>query len=183
MIKLSKVQFSQAIEAADAANVKKAPRAVQNQNRTSRFILTALIAALGIGAGWIGGRVLNRSNDSAITDSPSAASSESAVPGSQLQSDSRHGKRAATEEKPDTSLEAAPEGEQPVIEPESRAMGVKSREIPPKVPRIEKDEESDKAAAEDPSKEIGREALRKMSKENRKMQRGQSNKNEKDDRP
>lgn len=62
-------------------------------------------------------------------------------------------------------------------------MGVKSREIPPKVPRIEKDEESDKAAAEDPSKEIGREALRKMSKENRKMQRVQTNKNENDDRP
>jgi hypothetical protein len=47
---------------------------------------------------------------------------------------------------------------------------------------VEKEEEVDKPATEDPSKEIGRDALKKMSKEIKKTKRASGNKNENEDR-
>ncbi len=56
------------------------------------------------------------------------------------------------------------------------------REAPPKTPKVEKEDGPDTPTAEDPAKEIGRQAVKKMSKEVKRMKRGLANKNENEDR-
>lgn len=185
MLRLSKVQFSRAIEGSDVTTDKNAPLYAQNQSqRTSRFLVTALVVALGIGVGWMGGKVLNgRMSHSTTAATPNDVSTgDNPAPISQPRPESRPVKRAATPETPATPSQPAPEIEQAVIASESRPKEAEPREAPPKVPSVEKDEEADKPTADDPSKEIGQEALKKMAKEIKKVKRAPGNKNENEDR-
>jgi hypothetical protein len=47
---------------------------------------------------------------------------------------------------------------------------------------VDKDDGPETPTAEDPAKEIGRQAVKKMSKEVKRMKRGLANKNENEDR-
>jgi hypothetical protein len=47
---------------------------------------------------------------------------------------------------------------------------------------VDKDDGPETPTAEDPAKEIGRQAVKKMSKEVKRMKRGSANKNENEDR-
>jgi hypothetical protein len=199
MLRLSKTQFSRAIEGSDVPTDKnsiersdaptdeQAPLSAQNRpRRTSKVLLTALVVALGVGAGWVGGKVLN-GRMSHSTAAPSNVSGDNSAPNAQPQPESRTGKPAATPDNAATTSQPAPEVEQPGVVSDSRPKEAEPKEAepkeaPPKVPRVEKDEEVDKPATEDPSKEIGREALKKMSKEIKKTKRASGNKNEDQDR-
>lgn len=185
MLRLSKKQFSRAIEGSDVTADKNAPGApivAHNQStRTSKFLVTGLVVALGIGAGWIGGKVLNgrMSHSTAASPSSGVLTGDNPAVISHPQPESRPVKRADTPEKP---LLPVPEVEQPAVASESQPKEAEPKDAPPKVPRVEKEEEADKATAEEPSKEIGREALKKMSKETKKSKRAPGNKNENEDR-
>jgi hypothetical protein len=203
MLRLSKIQFSRAIEGSGVTNDTNTPPYPQNAQkqprRTSKFLVTALVVALGIGAGWVGGKVLNgRMSHSTDAVTPGDVSTgDNPAPTSEPQPESRPAKHAETPEKSVTQSQPAPEDEQPAVAPETRPKESKEAEskeaeskeaeskkaepkkaesregesregepkAPPKVPRVEKEEEADKAAAEDPSKEIGRKALKKINKE------------------
>jgi len=78
--------------------------------------------------------------------------------------------------------EPTPEYEQPVVASEPRPKEPEPREAPPKTPKVEKEDGPDTPTAEDPAKEIGRQAVKKMSKEVKRMKRGLANKNENEDR-
>jgi uncharacterized protein involved in copper resistance len=78
--------------------------------------------------------------------------------------------------------ELTPESEQPVVASEPRAKETEPGEAPPKTPKVDKDDVPETPTAEDPAKEIGRQAVKKMSKEVKKMKRGLANKNENEDR-
>src|SRR5207247_1056531 len=75
--------------------------------------------------------------------------------------------------------ESANESEQPVVasEPRARESEPKDapREAPPKTPKVDKDDGPETPTAEDPAKEIGRQAVKKMLKEVKRMQRGLAN--------
>ena len=151
------------------------PSAPQKPKRASKLILTALIAIIGIAAGWIGGKVLN----GRLGVAPAAAlpidatvdpasptnshASESATPAKHISDGENH---AASRSKADR------DDEEPVVAAEPASKTAASREVPPKIPRIEKEEEADATAGEDPSKEIGRSALKKIKKETRKAKKG-----------
>jgi outer membrane biosynthesis protein TonB len=178
MLRLSKIQFSRAIEGSGVTNDTNRPPYAQNAQkqprRISKFLVTALVVALGIGAGWVGGKVLNgRMSHSTDAVAPGDVSTgDNPAPTSEPQPESRPAKHAETPEKSVTPSQPAPEDEQPAVAPETRPKDPKEAEskeaepkAPPKVPRVEKEEEADKAAAEDPSKEIGRKALKKINKE------------------
>jgi hypothetical protein len=152
------------------------PSAPPRPKRASKIILTGFIVIIGIAAGWIGGRVLN----GRLGVSPAAAppidatvdpasptnnsrAPESATPAKRDPDDQNH---AASRSKADR------ENEGPDVAAESPAKPAASREAPPKVLRIEKEEEADAAAGEDPSKEIGRSALKKIKKETKKGKKG-----------
>ena len=151
------------------------PSLPSKPKRGAKFILTALIAIIGIGAGWIGGRVLNGrlgvppAAAPAIdaTGEPASATNsralESATPAKRDSDGENH---AASRSKADRN------DEQPVIAVEPPPKPAASREAPPKVPRVEKEEEADGTAGEDPSKEIGRSALKKIKKETKKGKKG-----------
>lgn len=177
MLRLSKVRFNRAIEGSGVTTDKNPPidpqtssRDAQNGfGRTSKFLVTAVIVALGIAAGWVGGRVLNSrtapstaampSTDVPDGDNPAPAAHAPAEPGSQP------AKHAETPDKPVTPEQPAAEGEQSVVESESRPKEAELKKAPPEVPRVDKEEEADKPSA-DPSKEIGRKALKEMDNKN-----------------
>lgn len=150
------------------------PSAPQKPKRASKFILTALIAIIGIGAGWIGGRVLNGRLSVAPAATPpidatvdpasptNSRAPESATPAKRDSDGENH---AASRSKADR------DDEDPVVAAEPPPKTAASREAPPKVPRIEKEEEADATAGGDPSKEIGRSALKKIKKETRKAKK------------
>lgn len=189
MLRLSKGQFSRAIEGSDVTtDPNAAPYAQKQPRRSSKYLVTALVVALGIGAGWVGGKVLN-GRMSHAPNAPAAAdvsTGDNPAPTSQPQPESRSVMRADTAEKPVTSAPPAPDVEQPAVAPEPRPKESKEAEAkevepkaPPKVPRVEKDEEAEKAG-EDPSKEIGRKALKKINKDINNMNgNSPGNKNEK----
>jgi len=146
--------------------------------RASKFILTALIAIIGIGAGWIGGRVLNGRLGvapaaappiDATVDPASPANSRAPESATPARRDSDGENHAGSRSKADR------DDEEPVIAAEPPPKAAASREAPPKVLRIEKEEEAGAAVGEDPSKEIGRSALKKIRKETRKAKKGDPN--------
>jgi len=181
MLPLSKERFSRAIEGSDRTPEADPPAGVQSPSRRiSRFVVIAMIVAVGIGAGWAGGKFLNgrmnRSTAAALPgDVPAGDNSASETqphPGaSQPQPESQNAKVAETTEKPVTAEPPLPE-EQPVTGSESRTREVDSKKeadskgAPPAVPRVEKEEEAADKAAEDPAKEIGRKALKEMNNKN-----------------
>lgn len=190
MLRLSKRQFSRAIEGKSGiANTPVMPperngqvRSSNKSKRASKVIVTALMVFLGIGAGWMGGKALNARSHSTDATTPSdVPTGDNPASTGQSQPESRPIKHAATETAT-TPPEPAPEVEQPTIPTEPRPKEAEPKEAPPKVPRVEKDEEADKPTPEDPSKAVGREALKKMAKETKKMQRGPGNKNGSEDR-
>ena len=181
MRRLSKVQFNRAIEGKpDMRTEAETPTSAPNKpNRASRMMVTALVVAFGIGAGWIGGKVLSRR----ISNSPAAApASDASVgdpstsPSAQSQAPSKRTSAGAPPSQP------TPESEQPVVAPEPRPKEPEPREAPPKTPKVDKDDGPETPTAEDPAKEIGRQAVKKMSKEVKRMKRGSANKNENEDR-
>ena len=102
------------------------------------------------------------------------SSGDNPAPSSQPQPESRPGKRAEApeKEKTDTPSQPTSEAEQPLVPKEKPPVTKEpapkeaaSGEAPPKVPKVDKEEEADKPTAEDPSKEIGRKALKKINKE------------------
>jgi len=187
MRRLSKIQFNRAIEGkpvmtTEAETPTSAPI---KSKRTSRMIVTVLVMVVGIGAGWIGGKVLSRR----MTNSPAAAPASDAsaedpstvLPPPQSQPPSKHTSAVAA-----SPSEPASESEQPEVasEPRARESQPKDapREAPPKTPKVDKDDGPETSTAEDPAKEIGRQAVKKMSKEIKRMKQGLANKNENQDR-
>jgi hypothetical protein len=185
MRRLSKVQFNRAIEGKpDMRTEAETPTSAPNKpNRASRMMVTALVVAFGIGAGWIGGKVLSRrmSNPSAATPASDASAGDPSTalspPSAQSQPAS---KRTSAVTAPPS--EPTPESEQPVGASEPRPKEPEPREAPPKTPKVDKDDGPETPTAEDPAKEIGRQAVKKMSKEVKRMKRGLANKNENEDR-
>jgi len=151
------------------------PSAQPKPKRASKFILTALIAIIGIGAGWIGGKVLNGRLDVAPAAAPPIDSTvdaasptnsrgpEAATPAKHSSDGENH---SASRSKPDR------DEEEPAVAAELPPKAAPSRQAPPKIPRIEKEEEADATVGEDPSKEIGRSALKKIKKETKKAKKG-----------
>jgi hypothetical protein len=131
--------------------------------RKSRLATTALIVVFGLGVGWIAGKFISRSPIESTPATDVSAGIDSAAP-SQGQSQSRppakHDSGAETSTSPPTSpLVPAP----PVVRSET----------PPEVQRVEKEEEpAVEPPTEESEKEVGPEALKKISKEIRKMHRG-----------
>ena len=183
MVRLSKSQFGRAIEARSVrAPEGHSVRSRPPSKRASKILITALIATLGIGAGWIGGKVINgrisRTPAAAPPSDPSIA--EKPAPTPQPSESPQPAKRnSGAENAPNSRSESTAEVEEPLRAPEPPKEAA-SKEAPPKVPRVDKEEETDKTTAEDPSKEIGRKALKKMSKEIQKSKRDPANKNEND---
>jgi len=185
MRRLSKVQFNRAIEKSkpDMTTEAETPTsAPSNSKRASRMIVTALVVVVGIGAGWIGGKVLSRrmSSSPAATPASDASSGDPStvlsLPSHQSQPAS---KRTSAVAAPPSEL--TPESEQPEVASEARRKEPEPREAPPKTPKVDKDDGPETPTAEDPAKEISRQAVKKMSKEVKKMKRGLANKNENED--
>jgi hypothetical protein len=175
MLPLSKERFSRAIEGSDRTPEADPPVGVQSPSRRiSRFVVIALIVAVGIGAGWAGGKFLNgRMNRSTAAALPgdvpagdnSASETQPHPVASQPQPESQNAKVAETTEKPVTPNQPAPDTEKPVTAaPDTPPKEVEPKKTPPEVPQVEKDEDSDKPT-EDPAKEIGRKALKKINRE------------------
>jgi hypothetical protein len=148
------------------------------------MIVTALVVVVGIGAGWIGGKILSRrmSNSPAAapaSDAP-AGDPSTALPSPQSQPPS---KRTSTEVAPPSP--PTPESDQPGVASEPRAREPEPkdapREAPPKTPKVDKEDGPETPTAEDPAKEIGRQAVKKMSQDVKRMKRGLANKNENQD--
>jgi hypothetical protein len=149
------------------------PSAPPRRKRASKIILTTFIVIIGIAAGWIGGRVLNGRLGVAPAAAPpidatvdpasptNSRAPESATPAKHISDGENHAASRSKADRDDEEPEIA-------AEPPPKA----SREVPPKIPRIEKEEEADATAGEDPSKEIGRSALKKIKKETRKAKKG-----------
>jgi len=151
------------------------PSSPPKPKRASKLILTTLIVIVGIGAGWIGGRVLNGRLGvapaaappiDATVDPASLSNSRAPESATPAKRDSDGENHAASRSKADRDEEA------PVVAVEPPPKAAASREAPPKVPRVEKEEEADATVGEDPSKEIGRSALKKIKKETRKAKKG-----------
>ena len=151
------------------------PSAPPKANRASKFILIALIAIIGIGAGWIGGKVLNGRLSVAPAAAPAIdATTEPVMPPNSQSSESVSPAKRNTpgENGPAARSKGDPEDEEPVVAADPPSKAAASRETPPKVLRIEKEEEAGAGVAEDPSKEIGRSALKKIKKETKKGKKG-----------
>jgi hypothetical protein len=146
------------------------PSPTPKPKRASKIILTALIAIIGIGAGWIGGKALNGRLGAAPAGAPGLdASSEQISPNnSQAPESASAAKHNADAD--DRSVSRS-KGDQQEVTAESAPKEAAPTEAPPKVPRIEKEEEADAVGGEDPSKEIGRSALKKIRKETRKAKK------------
>jgi len=152
------------------------PSAPPRPKRASKIILTTFIVIIGIAAGWIGGKVLNGRLGVApaaappidATVEPVSPTNNSRVPESAppAKRDSDGENHAASRSKADR------DDEEPMVAAEPPSKAAASREAPPKVPRVEKEEEAGTAVGEDPSKEIGRSALKKIRKETRKAKKG-----------
>ncbi|MFY9557514.1 MAG: hypothetical protein WAV47_22620 [Blastocatellia bacterium] len=168
----------------EAARFEGPPRHPANPGRASRITTVALVVAFGLGAGWIGGKTLG--SRFMHSDSAPVETQPQIVPGGAnstplSQPDPRNGSE------PDKQVSGAdtaaprvePEVEKPALQPEPH------KELP-KVPKVDKDEEAEKAVDEPPTKEqtekeIGSKALDKIQKDNEKMRRGKKikqNKNE-----
>lgn len=151
------------------------PSPTRKPKRASKLILTTLIVIIGIGAGWIGGKVLNgRLGVAPAAAPPIDAAIEPASPtNSQAHESATPAKRDSDGENHAASRSKADrDDEEPVVAVEPPPKTAASREAPPKVPRVEKEEEADATAGEDPSKEIGRSALKKIKKEMKKAKKG-----------
>ena len=184
MRRLSKVQFNRAIEGKpDMRTEAETPTSAPNKpNRASRMMVTALVVVVGIGAGWIGGKVLSRRMSSSPAAAP-ASDASSGDPSTGLSLPSHQSQPASKR----TSVVAAPPSEltpgseQPVVASEPRAKETEPGEAPPKTPKVDKDDGPETPTAEDPAKGIGRQAVKKLSKEVQRMKRGLANKNENED--
>lgn len=151
------------------------PSAPPRPKRASKIILTTFIVIIGIAAGWIGGKVLNGRLGVAPAAAPpidatvdpasptNSRATESATPAKRDSDGENH---AASRSKADR------DDEEPVVAAEPPPKAAASREAPPKVLRIEKEEEAGAGVGEDPSKEIGRSALKKIKKETKKAKKG-----------
>jgi hypothetical protein len=185
MRRLSKVQFNRAIEGKSVMTAEAdTPTSAPNKSkRASRMIATALVVVVGIGAGWIGGKVLSRRMSSSPAAAPASDASAGdpstalSLPSPQSQPPTKRTSAVAA-----SPSEPTPESEQPVVASEPRPKEPEPREAPPKTPKVEKEDGPDTPTAEDPAKEIGRQAVKKMSKEVKRMKRGLANKNENEDR-
>ena len=187
MRRLSKVQFNRAIEGNPVmtTEAETATSAPNKSKRASRMIVTALVVVVGIGAGWIGGNVLSRrmsnspaaapASDASAGDPSTALPSPSPSPQSQAPSKRTSGVVASPSE-------PTPESKQPEVASEHRAKEPEPNDAPPKTPKVDKDDGPETPTAEDPAKEIGRQAVKKMSQEVKRMKRGLANKNENEDR-
>ena len=175
MLRLSKERFSRAIEASNVTTETNPPLGAQSRSRRiSKFAVIALIVAVGIGAGWVGGRFLNgRMNRSTAAALPgdvpagdhSVSEAQPHTGDAQPQPGSQNDKVADPTEKPVTPNQPAPDTEKPVTAaPDTPPKEVEPKKTPPEVPQVEKDEDSDKPT-EDPAKEIGRKALKKINRE------------------
>ena len=181
MRRLSKVQFNRAIKGkpvmtTEAETPTSAP---SKSNPASRMMVTVLVVVVGIGAGWIGGNVLSRrmSNSSVAAPASDASSGDSSTPLSSPSAQSQPpSKRTSAAVAPVS--QPAPESEQQVVASEPRAKDLEPREAPPKTPKVDKDDGPETPTTEDPAKEIGRQAVKKMSKELKRMKRGPANKNQ-----
>ena len=175
---ISKTRFNRAIEENSElrlnANQYAATPVPPRSRHSSRIIPTVLVIMIGIATGWLGGRILNgpmNNSPAAAPASDAPALDESAMtPAPETPPHPKHtqGTHAAA---PPT-----PEAEQPPVALEPPVES-KPKEVPPKPTKVDKDEGPEKPPTEDPVKEIGREALKKMSKDVKGM-RGNSNKNE-----
>jgi hypothetical protein len=183
MRRLSKVQFNRAIEGKPVITpeAETATFAQNKSKRASRMIVSALVVVVGIGAGWIGGKVLSRRMSNSPAAAPashaSAGDPSTALPSPQSQAPSKRTSAVVA-----SPSEPTPESKQPEVASEHRAKESEPNDAPPKTPKVDKNDGPETPTAEDPAKEIGRQAVKKMSKEVKKMKRGLASKNENEDR-
>lgn len=185
MAKLSKTEFNRAIEeyympaeAVPPGAVYVQPYPHKRSRGMSKWMGIALAVALGIGAGWIGGKALNGRQSESEVAVPVSSDAQPVENDAQPQPESRGVKRSAAGEKPSTQSAPDPEVEQALMPPEPRSKAA----APPQVPRVEKDEETEKPVVDDASKDAARESMKSMSKEIKKMKRSPANKNENDEK-
>ena len=178
MRRISKTQFNRAIEANSDASPRLKPDPVIRVSRSkhsSRVIPTVLVIIIGIATGWLGGRILNGPENTPPLDAP--VSEEAPADGSTLPptpDGQPHAKHNAAGQ---TASHPAPAAEEPAVALDPPPPESKPKEVPPKPTKVDKDQGPEKPPVEDPVKEIGREALKKMSKDVKDMRRGNSNKN------
>jgi hypothetical protein len=151
------------------------PSAPPRPKRASKIIVTTFIVIIGIAAGWIGGKVLNgRPAVAPAAAPPIDATVDPASPTNSHAPESATPARHSSdgENQAASRSKADRDDEEPMGAAEPPSKAAASKETPPKVLRIEKEEEADAAVSEDPSKEIGRSALKKIRKEVRKAKKG-----------
>ena len=180
MRRLSKTQFNRAIEGGSGVRTEQnaAASVPPKSKHPSRIIVTALVIVVGIGAGWLGGRVLNGRMGNAPASDP--ATGDGSTPLSPASPDS-HTPSKRTSEVAAPSSQPAPEAEEPAIAPEPRSVEPEPKAAPPKTTKVDKNDGSESPTAEDETKAIGRQALKKMSKDVKSPKRGLANKNENED--
>jgi hypothetical protein len=186
VLMLSKSEFNRAIEESTPPPINQARVVTPNPpRRMSKFLVTALVVVLGIGAGWLGGRILNGRMNESTASAPAGDSSsvENPTQSAQPEPGSSPVKRAETAETPDKKdTSSAPPAKAAKVEdpddeseaqpppkeaePKKAPKEAEAKKAPPKVPRVDKEEEGAKPGEEDPSKEVGRKALKKINKAN-----------------
>lgn len=167
MVESSKNQLRNAPVGESGEPVTGAALSPRPEGRTrtkSRLALTALIVVFGLGVGWIAGKFISQSPVESPAVTGVSAGIDSTTP-SQPQSESR------APAKHESGAETSPSPPQSPLVPPPPVVQSGS---PPLVPRVGKEEEPavEPPTEEESAKEVGPEALKKISKEIKKMHRG-----------
>lgn len=177
LMRISKSQFNRAIEGDSEQRLSTkryvvTPVSVKPKH-AMRTILTVLVMLIGIATGWVAGRGLNGHSPAANPETDAAtmdASTQLPPPEAQQHSKPASGVAAASRPTPESAQPPA------VLQPPETQP--EQKEAPPKPTKVDPEAGPDAPAPEDPVKDIGRQALEKMSKDVKKMRRTATNKNE-----
>jgi hypothetical protein len=195
MLRISKSQFNRVIESNSdlRANLKHnltapvQPNLQPESKHTARIILIMFAIMIGLAAGWLGGRVLNGQMsklpvDATASDTPvDTPVLDGSQPSAETPSSTQQSANRAT----DVSGDAQRSVVRPLVATEPTPTEPEPAQIPPKPKSVDKDAAQEETTPQDPVKEpvkeIGRQALKKISQDVKGMRRGPANKNENQD--
>lgn len=187
MLRISKSEFNRAIESNSdlRANLKHTLTVPlqPEPKHTSRIIPIIFAIMMGLGAGWLGGRVLNgqmskSSVDVTASDKP-VVDVSTPHPSAETQSPTNQSSNRASDVTADAKRSVA----RPSVAADSTSTEPEPPQNPPKPKSVDKDAASEGSTTQEPVKEIGREALKKISQDVKEMRRKPANKNENENQP
>ena len=186
MLRISKSEFNRAIESNSdlRANLKHTLTVpVQPESKhTSRIIMIMFAIMIGLAAGWVGGRVLNGQMSKLPVD-PTASD----TPALDDLTPQPLGETPTTHQSSNPASVVTADAKRSVARPsvavEPTSTEPEPPQSPPKPKLVDKDAESEESTTKEPVKEIGREALKKISQDVNGMRRRPANKNGNEDQP